>query len=131
MDSQQFAYYSRRMGFLGLFAWACLGVSLELAHAFKVAFFFSDDLTRLLLRLAHAHGVGLALIVLSHAAVGSELSSGRALRISAWLIPLGFLLGAIGHPEGDPSIGILLTPIGAALLIFALGRLSWRSWRGT
>jgi hypothetical protein len=37
-------------------------------------------------------------------------------------MPLGFFLGGILNSEGDPSLGIALTPIGAVLLIVALVR---------
>jgi hypothetical protein len=43
----------------------------------------------------------------------------------AWgsvLMPLGFFAGGILNSEGDPSLGILLVPVGAALLVVALLR---------
>ena len=102
---------SLRFGWTALFAWALAGVGLETAHGFKWAPYLDDPLTRLLLTLAHAHGVGLALVVLAHAAVGAPLhperrAPGHLLRAAAAFLPLGFALGAIAHPEGDPSLGI-------------------------
>ena len=120
---------SLRFGWVSLSAWALLGLGLEAAHAFKVAAFFDDELGRLLVRLAHAHGVGLALVVLAHAATAAKYSSGRLLRSGAFLVPFGFLLGAVGHPEGDPSVGILLAPLGALLLVVDLLRIAWKACR--
>lgn len=122
---------SLRFGWTLLFVGALAGTALELAHAFKLAAYLDDPLTRLLLTLAHAHAVGLALVVLAHAHVGSDPrpSTGRMLRLGALLLPLGFALGAIAHPESDPSIGIVLAPVGALLVLVALGRLALASWR--
>jgi hypothetical protein len=36
------------------------------------------------------------------------------------LMPLGFLLAGISHPEGDPGLGIWLVPPGALLMIFGI-----------
>lgn len=122
---------SLRVGWTLLFVGALAGTALELAHAFKLAAYLDDPLTRLLLTLAHAHAVGLALVVLAHAHVGADPrpSTGRLLRVGALLLPLGFALGAIAHPESDPSIGIVLAPVGASLVLVALGRLAIASWR--
>jgi len=122
---------SLRFGWTLLFVGALAGTALELAHAFKLAAYLDDPLTRLLLTLAHAHAVGLALVVLAHARVGTDPrpSTGNLLRLGALLLPLGFVLGAIAHPESDPSIGIVLAPVGALLVLVALGRLALASWR--
>jgi hypothetical protein len=106
-----------------------VGTGLELAHGFKLAAYLDDDVTRLMLTLAHAHGVGLALVALafaSHATPIFEAKRIRAvwvaklLRAGSVLLPLGFLLGAIHHPEGDPGVGIALAPVGALLVLVAL-----------
>lgn len=120
---------SLRFGWVSLCVWSLLGLCLEAAHAFKWATFFDDELARLLVRLAHAHGVGLALVVLAHSATATALVTGRLLRAGAALIPMGFLFGAIGHPEGDPSFGIFLAPIGALLFLADLVRIAWKSCR--
>ncbi len=44
-------------------------------------------------------------------------------------IPLGFALGAVAHPEGDPGIGIALVPLGAATLLYALVGITIGVWR--
>lgn len=37
-------------------------------------------------------------------------------------MPLGFFLGGILNFEGDPSLGILLVPLGGLCLLYALLR---------
>ena len=117
-----------RFGFTSLALWAAFGIGLELAHALKVAAFYEDDLARLLLRLAHAHGTLMALVVIVHGiAVGA--AGARPLRIGAALAPLGFLFGAIAHPEGDPSLGIALVPVGALAFVLGLALSARAVWR--
>ena len=53
----------------------------------------------------------------------------RALQAGALSVPLGFGLGAIGHPEGDPSVLVFLVPVGALALIYALTRTAVAAWR--
>jgi hypothetical protein len=124
-----------RFGWTSLLAWAALGAALELAHGFKVRAYLDDELTRLLLRLAHAHGVGLSLVVLAYAgtlgALGEHVprAAGRLLRAGALLVPLGFGASAFGHPEGDPSIAIALVPLGAAALLVGLALVTRAAWR--
>src|SRR5690606_1651707 len=125
-----------RFGWTSLALWACAGVALEAAHAFKVSAYLDDELTRMLLRLAHAHGVGLSLVVIVFGAAAAPRSDeglarhlGGALAAAAVLVPLGFALGAIAHPEGDPGVGVLLVPIGALALVYALARVARAMWR--
>jgi hypothetical protein len=129
---------ARRFGWTALLLWAVGGLLLETAHGLKLAPYLDDELTRLLLTLAHAHGVGLALVVLVYGAAGVPMLAtredggraiGRLLRVAAVLVPLGFGLGAVAHPEGDPSVAIVLVPIGALVLLVALARLAWAAWR--
>jgi len=52
-----------------------------------------------------------------------EVTRPRALAMIRWggvLMPLGFFLGGVLNSEGDPSLGILLVPPGALLLVVAL-----------
>lgn len=129
---------SVRFAWTSLLVWASLGFGLEAAHGFKLTLYLDDDLTRMLLRLGHAHGVGLALVVLGYSATivptlqlteGAVPLAGRLLRFAASLMPLGFTLSALGHPEGDPSIAIVLVPIGAACLLVALATITTGLWR--
>jgi hypothetical protein len=41
------------------------------------------------------------------------------------LLPLGFFLGGIGHSEVDPSLGVLLVPVGGLLLLISVGMIAW------
>jgi hypothetical protein len=124
-----------RFGWTSLTAWAAAGLALEAAHGLKLALYLDDELTRMLLRLAHAHGVGLALVVLMFGGhlgrIGARLGARlRApLYFAAVAMPLGFALGAVAHPEGDPGPGILLAPLGALALLYALVRITVAVWR--
>jgi hypothetical protein len=115
---------ARRFGFAALSAWASAGLCLEAAHAFKLAAYLDHPLRRELLVWGHAHGVGLALVVLAYAALGNAgepgLRFGRRLRLAAVLMPLGFVLAIFGHGESDPGPAIWLVPPAALLLLSAL-----------
>ena len=128
-----------RFGWTSLLVWAVCGLALETMHAFKIATYLDDEMTRWLCTLGHAHGVGLSLVVLLYVSVGAPLFRGRPgaqsrtgvyFASAAVLIPLGFVAGAIAHPEGDPSLGIVLVPVGALLFFVALGRVVFAAWRG-
>jgi hypothetical protein len=127
---------ARRFGWTALLVWTCAGLLLEAAHGWKVSAVLDDELTRTLLRLGHAHGVGLSLLAVVHGELATPLFSAgdarvvmRALQAGALSVPLGFGLGAIGHPEGDPSVLVFLVPVGALALIYALTRTAVASWR--
>ena len=131
---------SRRFGWTWLLLWAIGGTALEVAHGFKLSGYLDDEVARMLLRLGHAHGVGLSIVVLVHGVAGAPLfadredggrAAGTLLRIGAVLIPLGFALGAIAHPESDPGVGIFLVPPGAACLLAALAWTAVRAWGGS
>ena len=112
-------------------------MALEAAHGWKVSVYLDNELTRLLLTLAHAHGAMLSLVLIAFGVHGAaQLEAGemwpRRALLGAWLLmPLGFALGAIAHPESDPSLGIVLLPIGALLLIAALVRIAIAAWKRT
>ncbi|HEX4352836.1 MAG TPA: hypothetical protein VHZ95_07985 [Polyangiales bacterium] len=120
---------ARRFGFCSLFVWAALGLALEAAHGFKWSSYLDDAMTRELLRLAHAHGVGLALLSLIYAGEGTPLFAHRAdrgrpvrqlLAAASLLMPVGFALATIHHSEGDPGLAIWLVPLGGVCLLSAL-----------
>ncbi len=114
---------ARRFGFASLTVWASLGFLLEAAHAFKLSAYLDQPLRRELLLWAHAHGVGLSLVVLAYAALGitpRSLRYGKPLRAAAVLMPAAFALGVFAHSEADPGPSIWLVPVGALLLIYAL-----------
>jgi hypothetical protein len=113
---------ARRFGFAALTAWAGAGLGLEGAHAFKLSAYLDQPPMRELLVWGHAHGVGLALVVLAYAALADERASrfGPRLRIAAVLMPLGFVLSIFGHGESDPGPAIWLVPVAGLLLLSAL-----------
>ena len=125
------------------FGWWCLlvflsvGIVLEALHGFKVGWYLnvSNETRRLMFRLAHAHGVLLALTQVAFAVTlrASAVSQGawmvrasRSLRIAGVLIPGGFLLGGLIVWGGDPWVGVLLVPVGAVFLLVAV----WSTARG-
>ncbi len=122
-----------RWGFWGLVVFVTLGVLLEGFHAWKWMGYLhvEAETRRLLLRLAHAHGTLLSLVQIAVGLTGRAypvvLSSVRPVLylLAQWLIPLGFLLGAIGARAGDPGPMIALLPIGALCLLGALILTAW------
>jgi hypothetical protein len=44
-------------------------------------------------------------------------------------MPFGFLLGGLQHYEGDPGLGILLAPLGALGLLYAVAVQALAAWR--
>lgn len=114
---------ARRFGWWSLFAWASSGAALDAMHAFRLAAYLDQPLRRELLTWAHAHGVGLALVLLAYAAAGDPVRAPRAgtlLRVASLAMPLGFALSLLGHGESDPGPAILLVPVGALCLLVAL-----------
>lgn len=120
-----------RVGWWSLLMFATLGLVLESFHALKWRGYLdvSNETRRLMWTLAHAHGTLLALVnVMFGLTIGTvpEMTARRQQRISAMLlaasvlIPAGFFLGGIGPYGGDPGLGIVLLPIGAALLLLAV-----------
>jgi hypothetical protein len=106
-----------------------LGVTLEALHGFKVQVYLRSEVRHEMWRLAHAHGTLLGILLLvfaslgeSHLAAEKRAAIGRDLRTGSILMPLGFFLGGILNSEGDPSLGILLVPLGALFLLAALVR---------
>lgn len=118
-------------GWRVLLAFLVLGLVLELLHGLKVDWYMSHAtvLRRHLWTLAHAHGALLGLVNLAYAAYvpwrqarGAPLHpwSSGALLLATLLLPGGFLLGGLFIYGGDPGLGIVLTPIGGALLLVAV-----------
>lgn len=110
-----------RGGFWGLTIYIALGTLLEIFHAFKAPSYLDvgRETTRLLLRLAHAHGTLLSLVNIVFAlsararpTLASRFASAGLLSALV-LLPAGFLLGGIWATDGDPGIGIVLVPAGA------------------
>ncbi|SVD24162.1 uncharacterized protein METZ01_LOCUS377016, partial [marine metagenome] len=112
-----------------------LGILLETMHGLKIRMYLdvSNETRRLMWTLAHAHGSLLGLI---HLILGlclrivPEIGSRHLRMISTSLImasvflPGGFFLGGIVVYGGDPGLGILAVPIGAALLVVAIYKIA-------
>ena len=120
-----------RTGWLLLAVALPFGVTLEGLHGFKVQAYLASEMRREMWRLAHAHGTLLGILCLVSGALAEayipESIRPRALALIRWgavLMPLGFFLGGVLNSEGDPSLGILLVPAGALLLVIALGRVA-------
>jgi hypothetical protein len=120
------------IGWWGLLVFLSLGIVLEALHGFKVGFYLdpANRLRRLLWTLAHAHGTLLSLVHVAFAAGLKQLGrwTERRLKLASFLLtdallllPAGFFLGGIGHTEVDPSPGVLLVPVGALVLLSAVG----------
>lgn len=115
------------IGWLSLFLFALLGVALEAMHAFKLDAYLhpANETRRLLLRLAHAHGLGLAMLHVAYAFTAASLReapkfAGPCLTGALVAMPAGFLLGGLSHQGGDPGAAIALVPLGALLLLVAI-----------
>ncbi|HEV3063209.1 MAG TPA: hypothetical protein VGY48_33495 [Vicinamibacterales bacterium] len=126
--------YSRRhlrTGWWSLLLFAAMGLALESLHGFKIRTYLdvSNETRRLMWTLAHAHGTLLALV---NVVFGLTLRSGLEIKArdlqlvslcflgASALLPAGFLLGGLVVHGGDPGLGVLLVPLGAALLLWAL-----------
>jgi hypothetical protein len=135
-----------RVGWWALVVFLALGLFLESMHGFKVGAYLdvSNGTRRTMWTLAHAHGGILSILQIAFAAT-LRLGGTRSLadpaqigqpipaRMTSWLelasrcflaalflMPLGFFLGGVFIFDGDPGLGILLVPPGAALLIVAV-----------
>jgi hypothetical protein len=125
-----YALKHQRLGWWLLFVFASLGLVLESLQGFKIQMYLSvsNETRRLMWTLAHAHGALLAVI---NIVFGLSLSNGlrsmrgvqrisSALTAGSILLPVGFFAGGIAFYEGDPGLGIIIVPVGAAVLLYAL-----------
>lgn len=117
-----------RLGWWMILIFLTLGIVLEALHALKLDYYLnvSNETRRLMFTLAHSHGVligvlhlGFAYTVTTLAKPPSKLSS-MCLTAAGLLLPGGFLLGGLVIYGGDPGKGVLLVPVGALLLLFAV-----------
>lgn len=112
-----------RQGWVSVACWMTVGLLLEGLLGYKAPSYLNDLQRRELFRLAHSHGTLLG-VVLIVAALTAQLFGASpklaqmSLRIGAVMMPVGFLLAGIWHPEGDPGLAIWLVPPGALLVIF-------------
>ncbi len=125
-----------RMGWCLLAFFMVLGTLLEAMHALKLGWYLdlANETRRLLLRLAHAHGVLLGLLNIAfalsipHRAPRSERAEtwiSRCVLAGSALLPAGFLLGGLVVMGGDPNPAVILAPIGAPLLLLGVAGVAW------
>lgn len=113
-------------GWVSIALWMSIGLLLEGLLGYKIPAYLSDPQRRELFRLAHTHGTFLGLVLIA-AALCARLTGGSpprlariALRAGSILMPVGFLLAGISHPEGDPGPAIWMVPPAALMLIFGV-----------
>jgi hypothetical protein len=142
-DEQEVRRHARshlRFGWWSLLVFLTTGIALEGLHGLKVGFYLDvqNETRRLMWTLGHAHGTLLALVNLAFAAatrsIWSRTTAGlgvasRCLRAGAILLPSGFFLGGASIYGGDPGLGILLVPLGAALVLAAVFVTAMRATR--
>jgi hypothetical protein len=127
-----------RFGWTLLLLAMLFGAVMETLEGFRWAPLVGDAWRLRLWSLAHFHGAALGLVNLVYVqwadarALGeaSRARASRMLLLGSAALPLGFLLGGIGHPEGDPSLGILLSPVGALLVLYTVAAQTVAVWRG-
>ena len=138
-NTHHFVIRHLRIGWWSLLLFLTLGIALEAMHGFKVQWYLGEQnaTRRLMFTLAHVHGTLLSLVHLGFAASvhimkqqrpsTSHLERNRIETMRSWLlslatalIPCGFFVGGWNIYDGDPSLGILLVPIGAACLFSAV-----------
>lgn len=111
-------------GWLGIALWMSFGLLLEGLLGYKIPAYLIDSQRRELFQLAHAHGTLLSIVLIIAAlcaksfAVEISRPAQLSLRLGTVVMPLGFLLAGVSHPEGDPGIAIWLVPPAALLVIF-------------
>lgn len=127
----------RLFGWTTLLLWLLFGTTLEALHGFKVADYLLNDVRREFWSLAHFHGVAFALVNLVYVrwAEADGLSAAqrqwasRGLLAASVLMPVGFVLGGLTPFEGDPGVGIFLSPLGAAALLATAGLQAMAAWK--
>jgi len=118
-------------GWWSLLVFLTMGAVLEGLHGFKVRWYLdvANEARRHLWTLAHAHGTllavvnivfGLAVNAMSGAGGRDRGIASACLLGAGVLLPGGFLLGGLFIQGADPGLGIVLVPIGAALLFVAV-----------
>ena len=126
-DALVYAKKHVRFGWWSLLVFLTLGFALKTLHGFKVRMYLdvTNETRRLMWTLAHAHRslvslvhvvFGICLRVIPELRVGSLRRASSSLVAASLLLPGGFFLGGVTFYSGDPGIGIVLVPIGAALL---------------
>lgn len=123
-----------RQGWIGVACWMAVGLLLEGLLGYKAPGYLNDSQRRELFRLAHTHGTLLSAVLILAALTARHFgavprSAQLTLRIGSVLMPVGFLLAGIWHPEGDPGLAIWLVPPGALLMIFGVVAMALNQYR--
>ncbi|MEO1913453.1 MAG: hypothetical protein ABGW98_06305, partial [Myxococcales bacterium] len=103
-----------RFGWGQLLLFLVLGVVLEAMHGFKIGWYLNagEETRRMLLTLAHAHGVLLGIVNIAYGLTlqglpGMASATGRfespLLMTASMMLPSGFLLGGLVTYGGDPG----------------------------
>lgn len=127
-----------RFGWWSLLLFGTLGLILEVLHGFKVRGYLdvSNETRRLMWTLAHAHGSLLALVhvvfglsarLMPEQGMAGQRLISLCLMAASCALPGGFFLGGLVVYRGDPSLGILLVPVGATALLLAIFQLARRA----
>jgi hypothetical protein len=120
-----------RFGWWSLSVFVCIGITLETLHGFKSSWYLDvgNEIRRLMFTLGHAHGAALSLINIAAGLTSRALTNGQLRRSTSFcliwatvLMPGGFFLGGFATFGGDPGLGVWLVPVGALLLLHAVGR---------
>lgn len=112
-----------RQGWVSVAGWMTVGLLLEGLLGYKAPGYLGDAQRRELFRLAHTHGTLLGVVLVVAALTAQRFGvpprlAQLGLRIGSVMMPVGFLLAGVWHPEGDPGLAIWLVPPGALLVIF-------------
>ena len=123
-----------RQGWISVACWMVVGLLLEGLLGYKAPGYLGDPQRRELFRLAHSHGVLLGVILIIAALTAERYGlpprlAQLALRIGAVMMPVGFLLAGVWHPEGDPGLAIWMVPPGALLVIFGAVAMALNQYR--
>lgn len=126
-----------RFGWTLLLLALAFGAVLETLEGFRWTPLVNDAWKARLWSLAHFHGAALGLLNLIYVpwaeargmGPAQRVRASRALLIGSVLFPLGFLLGGIAPSEGDPSLGIVLSPIGGVFVVYAALAQALAAWR--
>ena len=119
------------IGWWSLLVFLTAGLVLEALHGFKVGAYLNvnNETRRLMWTLAHAHGTLLGLLNLAFAGtlrwvpawpVAPRRLASVFLAAATALMPAGFFFGGLFIYGGDPGLGIVLVPLGGALLFLAV-----------
>ena len=124
--------YHMLAGWTGLCVFLTLGIALEIFHALKLSYYLDvrNETRQFMWRLAHAHGTLLSLVNIAFALslrllrdppLGPLQWASACLIGSLILLPIGFFLGGLWLYGGDPGIGVFVVPVGAVMLLGAVG----------